>query len=150
MKLSGLKVKPRSMPCKEQRNGLIGTEKRYVNTLEVTVKVNYLEREVPALGFLVQDFLSGVAELVKEGLARAHVHQDKVSCWQLILLQSKVKRLFLSWGRSSPSPLGVAQEHLVSGTAESWSQRSRSCGTVREEPKMSAMSVAPGSRTKPY
>ncbi len=77
------------MPCKEQRSGLIGTEKRYVNIWEVTVKVNYLEREVPPLGFLVQDFLSGVAEVVKEGLTRAHVHQDKVSYWQLILLESK-------------------------------------------------------------
>ena len=55
------------MPCKEQGSGLIGTEKRYVNIWEVTVKVNYLEREVPPLGFLVQDFLSGVAEVVIGG-----------------------------------------------------------------------------------
>jgi hypothetical protein len=38
---------------------------------------------------LVQDSLSGVAEWVKELLTRPQVREDKMSHWQLILLQSK-------------------------------------------------------------
>jgi hypothetical protein len=53
------------------------------------MKVNYLEKELPAIGFFVQDSLSGVVELVKELLTRAHVHNGKLSDWQSILFQSK-------------------------------------------------------------
>jgi len=59
------------------------------NIEEVTMKVNYLEKRLPPVGFLARDSLSGVAELVKELLRRAHVQEDKISYWQLILLQSK-------------------------------------------------------------
>jgi len=41
------------------------------------------------MGFLKQDFWSGAARLVRELLARIYAHEDKLSYWQLILLQSK-------------------------------------------------------------
>jgi hypothetical protein len=53
------------------------------------MKVNYLEKELPAIGFFVQDSLGGVVELVKELLTRAHDHNGKLSDWQRILFQSK-------------------------------------------------------------
>ncbi len=52
------------------------------------MKVNDPEEEPPPIGVLAQDFLSGVAELVKALLTRPYVHEDKMSCWQIILLQS--------------------------------------------------------------
>jgi hypothetical protein len=51
--------------------------------------VNYFERELPPISFLAQDCLSSVAALVKELLTGDHVHEDKMSYWQLILAQSK-------------------------------------------------------------
>ena len=53
------------------------------------MKVNYLAAELPPIGFLARDSLSSVAELVKRLLTKAHDHEDKLSYWQLILLQSK-------------------------------------------------------------
>jgi hypothetical protein len=53
------------------------------------MKVHYLEKELSSIGILVQNSLSGVAERVKELLARARGREDKMSDWQLILLQSK-------------------------------------------------------------
>jgi hypothetical protein len=53
------------------------------------MKVNYFEKKLFPIVFLTQDCLSGVAALVKDLLTRAHVHEDKMSYWQLILLQSK-------------------------------------------------------------
>ena len=41
------------------------------------------------MGFLKQDFWSGAARLLRELLARIYAHEDKLSYWQLILLQSK-------------------------------------------------------------
>lgn len=53
------------------------------------MKVNNPEKELLPMGFLAQDFLSGVAERLKELLTRAYFYDDKVSYWQLIMLQSK-------------------------------------------------------------
>lgn len=53
------------------------------------MKVNSLEMELPAIGFLPRGSLGGVADLVKGLLTRDHVHKDKLSCWQTTLLQSK-------------------------------------------------------------
>jgi hypothetical protein len=53
------------------------------------MKVNYLENELPHIGILLENSLSAVAERVKEFLTRARVREDKLSDWQLLLLQSK-------------------------------------------------------------
>jgi hypothetical protein len=53
------------------------------------MKGKYLEKESLPAALLAQDFLSGIAELVKELRASTHVDDDKMSYWQLILLQSK-------------------------------------------------------------
>lgn len=52
------------------------------------MKVNYLEKELPQIGILAHDCLSALAERVKEFHTRA-VREDKISDWQLLLLQSK-------------------------------------------------------------
>jgi hypothetical protein len=53
------------------------------------MKVHYLEKELSSIGILVQNSLSGVAERLKELLTRARGREDKMSDWQLIILQSK-------------------------------------------------------------
>jgi hypothetical protein len=53
------------------------------------MKTNYFEKGLSPIGVLTQDCLSGVAALVKEILARDHVHEKKMSYWQFIWLQSK-------------------------------------------------------------
>jgi hypothetical protein len=53
------------------------------------MKVNYLEMELPLIGFLPRHSLGGIADRVKGLLTRDHSHQDKLSYWQTILLQSK-------------------------------------------------------------
>lgn len=50
---------------------------------------NYLETELPTTGFLARESLSGVAELVKGLITRDHVHEDKLSYWQHVFMQSK-------------------------------------------------------------
>ena len=51
--------------------------------------INYLETRLPPTSFLAQDSSSRVVELLKGLLTGAHVPEDKLSCWQFILLQSK-------------------------------------------------------------
>ena len=53
------------------------------------MKGNYLEMQLPPIGFLPRNSLGGVADLVKGLRTRDHVHKDKLSYWQTILLQSK-------------------------------------------------------------
>lgn len=53
------------------------------------MKVNYFERGLPPISLWAQDCLSSVAALVKGLLTRDHIHEDKMSYWQLILMQSK-------------------------------------------------------------
>ena len=53
------------------------------------MKVNYLEMELAPIGFLPRHSLGSVPNLVKGLLTRDHVHKDKLSYWQIILLQSK-------------------------------------------------------------
>ncbi len=53
------------------------------------MKINCLETELPPIGFLARDSLSGVAELLKGVLTTDHVQENKLSYWQLIFLQSK-------------------------------------------------------------
>ena len=44
--------------------------------------------------FSMHNSLNNVSRLLKKSLARAHVHQETVSYWQLILLQSKANGCF--------------------------------------------------------
>jgi hypothetical protein len=53
------------------------------------MKVNHVENEFSTTGFSMQDSLHGVSELLKKILTRSHVHEDKITDWQLILSQSK-------------------------------------------------------------
>lgn len=53
------------------------------------MKINYLETELSPIGGLAQDFLSGVAELVKGPITRDHVPEEKLSDWRLVFLQSR-------------------------------------------------------------
>ena len=53
------------------------------------MKVNYFETELPSISSLPRESLSGVAELVKGLLTTDHVHEHKLSYWQLVFLQSK-------------------------------------------------------------
>ena len=60
------------------------------------MQVNYLKNEPYPIGSLEQDFLGGIAALVKELLTRTDLHeekQDRLSYWQLIFAQSKVNGL---------------------------------------------------------
>ena len=60
--------------------------------MQLTMKVNFLERQSLPLGLLAQDSLSGVTALVKEVFTKAYgngAKKDKLSYWQLIFLQSK-------------------------------------------------------------
>jgi len=54
------------------------------------MKVNDLETELPPIGFLARESLGGVTGLVKGFVTTEHVHEDKLSYWQLVFLQSKV------------------------------------------------------------
>src|SRR5215471_4971663 len=111
------------------------------------MQVDYLENERFPIGLLEQGSLSGVAALVKELLTRTPVHeekQDRLSYWQLFFLQSKGTVAF-TVGRIK---LGVAQEHLVSGTTEP-SEGSRILSTTGQELNMPAVSVSSGRRTNP-
>lgn len=58
------------------------------------MKVNYPEKELSLTRFLARDSMNGVAELVKGLFTRTQVHEDKVSRWQLILLQSEANGCF--------------------------------------------------------
>ena len=56
------------------------------------MKVDYLEKQLLPMGFLMQDSLSGVAAQVKEVFTRTRVNEDeedKISYWQSIFSQSK-------------------------------------------------------------
>jgi hypothetical protein len=53
------------------------------------MKINYLETELPPISSLPRESLNGVVELVKGLLTTDHVHEDKLSYWQLVFLQSK-------------------------------------------------------------
>ena len=52
--------------------------------------VNELEKKLFPIDALTQHSLSGVKELMKEIFTRPHDHEDKMSDWQLVFLQSKV------------------------------------------------------------
>lgn len=45
-------------------------------------------------GFSMQNSLNGISKLLKKFHTIAHVHEDKMSYWQLILLQSKANGCF--------------------------------------------------------
>ena len=53
------------------------------------MKVNYFETELSPINFLPRESLNGVGELVKGLLEKAYDHEDKLSYWQLVFLQSK-------------------------------------------------------------
>jgi len=53
------------------------------------MKIKYPETELPPIGFFARHSLSGVAERMKRLLATDHVHENKLSYWQLIFIQSK-------------------------------------------------------------
>jgi len=56
---------------------------------ELTMKVDYLEPELSPISISPRDFSIGLAALLKGVLTRDHVHEDKLSYWQLVFLQSK-------------------------------------------------------------
>ncbi len=58
------------------------------------MKVNYLEMELPLIGFLPRHSVGGIADRVKGLLTRDHSHHDKLSYWQIIFLQSKANGCF--------------------------------------------------------
>ena len=58
------------------------------------MKFNHVENEFSPPRFSMQDSLNGVSELLKKFLTRSHPHEDKMSDWQLILLQSKANGCF--------------------------------------------------------
>ena len=96
------------------------------------MKINYLETELSPIGFLARDSLSGVAELVKGLITRNHVTGGEAELLAARLLAEQGERLFLPWRGSAPYQLEVAQENLVSGTAESSSWRCRAYGRAAE------------------
>lgn len=51
--------------------------------------INYIENNFWTTGFSIQNSWNGVSELLKKLLTRTRHHEDKMSDWQLILLQSK-------------------------------------------------------------
>jgi len=51
--------------------------------------INSIENDFWTTGFSIQNSLNGVSELLKKLLTRVHHQEDKMSDWQLILLQSK-------------------------------------------------------------
>jgi len=53
------------------------------------MKIKYPETELPPIGFLSRQYLSGVTEPAKGLLATDHVHENKLSYWQLLFIQSK-------------------------------------------------------------
>lgn len=53
------------------------------------MKVNYLEIELPLVGFFPKHSLGEIADRVKGLLTRDHTHREKLSYWQIIFLQSK-------------------------------------------------------------
>jgi hypothetical protein len=53
------------------------------------MKVDCLETEPSTISVLPRDFSSGVGALVKGLLTRDHVHENKLSYWQLVFLESK-------------------------------------------------------------
>jgi hypothetical protein len=60
--------------------------------VEVTVKVDFLEKQLLPIGLLAQASLSSVAALVKKVFTRTRVYADqegKLSYWQFIFFQSK-------------------------------------------------------------
>ena len=69
------------------------------------MKVDYLEKQLSLTGSLAQDSLSVVAERVKGLLTRSHVHEDKMSYWQLIFLQSN-RTAVSTTARISPKSTG--------------------------------------------
>jgi hypothetical protein len=60
--------------------------------VEVTVKVDFLEKQLLPIGLLAQASLNRVAALVKKVFTRTRVYADqegKLSYWQFIFCQSK-------------------------------------------------------------
>jgi len=51
--------------------------------------IKELEKKLLPIGALAQHSLSGVKDLMKKILAKPHVDEDKMSCWQSIFSQSK-------------------------------------------------------------
>jgi hypothetical protein len=82
------------------------------------MKVNYLEKELPPIGILL-DFLErgyGTGERIphKNSCSRGQIKRLAAP-----LVAEQGERLLLPSRGSRPKELAVAQEHLVSGTAES-------------------------------
>ena len=58
------------------------------------MRVNSIENDFWTTGFSMQNSLNGISELLKKLLTRAHLHENKMSYWQLILLQGKANGCF--------------------------------------------------------
>jgi hypothetical protein len=73
------------------------------------MRVNYLEKQLSLTDF-AEDSLSVIAERAKKLITRAHVHGDKMSYWQLILLQSKANGC-LYHGKDLPHNIWAWPKH---------------------------------------
>ncbi len=58
------------------------------------MKVDYLEMELPLNEFSPKHSLGGIAHRMKGLLTRNHSHQEKLSYWQIVFLQSKANGCF--------------------------------------------------------
>lgn len=58
------------------------------------MNVSSIENDFWTTGFSMQNSLNGVSELIRKSLTGSHVHEDKLSYWQLILSQSKANGCF--------------------------------------------------------
>jgi hypothetical protein len=56
---------------------------------ELRMKVDYLETELSPVSILPRDVSSGVGAFVKGIFTGDHVHENRLSDWQLVFLQSK-------------------------------------------------------------
>jgi len=74
------------------------------------MKVNYFETQVSLTGFLTQESLSAVAERLKGLLTTDPDHGEKMSDWQLVLLQSKANDCFYH-GQDLPHNLWAWPKH---------------------------------------
>jgi hypothetical protein len=58
------------------------------------MKISSIENGLWTTGFSMQNSLNGISQLLKTFFTKPHVHEDNMSYWQLILLQSKANGCF--------------------------------------------------------
>ena len=91
------------------------------------MKVDSLAKESSAIGSSQRDSSSGVAALLKQiftGTRSLGEGEDKISYWQLVFLQSKANGCSYRDEDLLQYEVAMAAGYLVSGKAESSSERS--------------------------